>query len=1091
MDFDKRYAKLNAAQRQAVDTIEGPVMVVAGPGTGKTELLSMRAANILRKTDVLPQNILCLTFTESGATAMRERLTSIIGPAAYKVAIHTFHSFGSEIINQYADYFYQGAYFRPADEISTYQILRDILDELDYTNPLAGKMNGEYTHLGDITNAISEIKRSGLTSDELLAILDDNDRILDGVEKEFASVFAARISKKTATELAPLADKIAAMPLITLPPTITPLANKLSLSLSRAIELAESDNSTKPITAWRNAWFEKDEEGTFIFKDRRRTAKLRALSFVYYQYLTRMQESQLYDFDDMVLRTVHAVEVFDDLRYNLQEQYQYIMVDEFQDTNLAQARMLQNLTKNSLVSGEANIMVVGDDDQAIYSFQGAEISNILQFRDQYESVKVIPLTDNYRSADVILERARAVITQGTERLENYLPDLDKTLTPHAPTTGAKVSLNELGDIHAERAWVAEQVKKDIDGGIHPHEITVIARRHYELVGLLPYLEAQGIAVNYERQENILDDEVVAQLLMLARVVASIAAHRYADANALLPELLAHPAWNISAESIWKLGLGASDSHVSWLEHMAVTPEFVGLYTWLIERAKASHTTPLEPFLDSLIGRTDTPAAAEFASPLMSYFFSEKLRVAHPEKYIAYLDALRTLREKLRDYLPDKPLHLNDLLEFVDLHIQLGTSLATIRPRAESLPSMVNLMTAHKCKGLEFDHVYLHGAIDNMWGERVRSRSRLISYPENLPLVSAGDSADERMRLFFVAMTRAKKQLHISYSNANEKGSGTLIADFLADGTWNIETAVSKLTPIQQAERAWYQPYVELAPITIQQLLTPVLERYKLSATHLGNFLDVTRGGPTHFLLSNLLRFPSAMPPSAAYGSAIHRTLQQTHSHLLSTSKQRPLEDILHDFETNLTSMNLSKIDFEHYLKRGSDALATYFTSTYEEFARTTHTELSFAGQQSILGNAHLTGSLDAVRIDKETRTMVVTDYKTGKSASSWKGKTDHEKAKLHRYRQQLMFYKLLVEHSRDYGNYAVDRGVLQFVEPTPAGNIISLELEFDTEELATFERLIAAVWEHITALNLPDISGYSQDFKGIQAFEADLLDGKV
>ena len=120
MDFNKRYAKLNQAQKQAVDTIDGPVMVIAGPGTGKTELLSVRTANILSKTDTLPENILCLTFTESGASAMRQRLTEIIGKDAYKVAIHTFHSFGSEIINQYGQFFYGGAYFSPADNPVSY-----------------------------------------------------------------------------------------------------------------------------------------------------------------------------------------------------------------------------------------------------------------------------------------------------------------------------------------------------------------------------------------------------------------------------------------------------------------------------------------------------------------------------------------------------------------------------------------------------------------------------------------------------------------------------------------------------------------------------------------------------------------------------------------------------------------------------------------------------------------------------------------------------------------------------------------------------------------------------------------------------------
>ena len=128
--FKTRYNKLNSAQKEAVDTIDGPLLVVAGPGTGKTELLSMRAANILRATDTLPENILCLTFTDSGANAMRARLASIIGTDAYKVAIQTFHSFGTEIINHHSEYFYRGADFSPADEVATYSILTDIFEEL-------------------------------------------------------------------------------------------------------------------------------------------------------------------------------------------------------------------------------------------------------------------------------------------------------------------------------------------------------------------------------------------------------------------------------------------------------------------------------------------------------------------------------------------------------------------------------------------------------------------------------------------------------------------------------------------------------------------------------------------------------------------------------------------------------------------------------------------------------------------------------------------------------------------------------------------------------------------------------------------------
>ncbi|PLS80644.1 hypothetical protein CYG49_04580, partial [Candidatus Saccharibacteria bacterium] len=339
--FAENYRALNARQKEAVDTIEGPVMVVAGPGTGKTQLLSMRVANILRRTDALPSNVLCLTFTESGAAAMRNRLVSMIGQQAYGVAIHTFHSFGSEIINSYADFFYRGAHFRPADELSSYEVLLEIFNKLQHNNPLAAKMNGEYVALRDSQKAISDLKKSGLTPDELQQILDHNEVFIAYAEPHLNQLFSERLSKKafpkveqTINEL----DKYQDTPI----PVIgyTTLQKVVVHSLESALQQSEEEGSTKPLGAWRSSWLEKNDQGEFVFKDHKRNTKLRALSAIYYEYLLAMQARSLYDFDDMILRVVHGLEVFAELRYNLQEQYQYILVDEFQDTNGAQMRLL-------------------------------------------------------------------------------------------------------------------------------------------------------------------------------------------------------------------------------------------------------------------------------------------------------------------------------------------------------------------------------------------------------------------------------------------------------------------------------------------------------------------------------------------------------------------------------------------------------------------------------------------------------------------------------------------------------------------------------------------------------------------------------
>lgn len=1090
--FDTRYAKLNDAQRQAVDTIDGPLLVIAGPGTGKTELLSMRAANILKRTDTLPENILCLTFTDSGANAMRERLADIIGADAYRVAIHTFHSFGSEVINQNNEYFYHGAEFKPADELSSYELLTGIFDELDYTNPLAGKLNGEYTHLSDAMRVISELKQAGLSSDELLALLNANELTLDAIERDISRIFAAKISLGMLAELAPLAETVASLPHPDLPPAITPLSNILALSLAHMFDEATTLNKTTPITAWRNEWCEKNADGIFVFKDRKRQAKLRAMCHIYYSYLTRMEHASLYDYDDMILNVVHGMDTKPDLKYNLQEKYHYIMVDEFQDTNLAQLRILFTLTDNPANEGAPNIMAVGDDDQAIYSFQGADVNNIYRFREQYPGAGLITLTDNYRSTEPILAHAREVIRQGGGRLEATIEQLDKTLTAHLSIPDSTVSLIELPSSHDERSWVAQSIATRITQGEDPSNITVIARQHNELVQLIPYLQHHDIQVNYERRDNVLQIEAIQAIELVAGIAVLLHERRLDEADSLLPELLTHPAFAIDPELIWRTSLTSYRNHLTWMETMATTPDFVALHTWIIDlAARVPHDT-LESMIDRILG-TPTDAVVDgegaYVSPLYEYYFDGIALDATPDAYLTSLEALRTIRTKLRDYHPDETLHITDFLEFIRMHRQMGSTLTSIRRSSDRASGAINLMTAHKSKGLEFTTVYIIGAIDTTWGERVRSRSRLISYPQNLQINPAGSTYDERLRLFFVAMTRAKANLIISYGLAADNGRDTLPASFLVD-TSLTPTRVAGESSLELATRqaavAWHDTVAANPTHTMRELLAPQLESYRLSSTHLNNFIDITRGGPTTFLLNNLLRFPQAKSASASYGTAVHHTLQRAHNHLVATGDSRPIEDILGDFERELRDQHLSEEDHELYSKKGVASLGTFLKANYHTFTRTQKTELSFANQNVVIDGARLTGSLDLV--DIADGTIMVTDYKTGKPSKDWKGSADYEKVKLHKYKQQLMFYQLMVQNSRDYRKYDYAGGVLQFVEPDQSGNIHALQATITSDELEQFTKLITAVWHCITTLDIPDIAEFEPSYKGVLAFEQMLID---
>jgi DNA helicase-2/ATP-dependent DNA helicase PcrA len=339
------------------------------------------------------------------------------------------------------------------------------------------------------------------------------------------------------------------------------------------------------------------------------------------------------------------------------------------------------------------------------------------------------------------------------------------------------------------------------------------------------------------------------------------------------------------------------------------------------------------------------------------------------------------------------------------------------------------------------------------------------------------------------MTRAKSHLTITYSRAEENAKSTLIAGFLIGTTIpvsNVETDLSTVDDASAVLTSWRETVVNVDTSTMHDILSSQLESYKLPVTHLNNFIDITRGGPATFLIQNLLRFPVSKSASAGYGTAIHATLQKAHAPTNVTSHPRPLEDILKDFETALKSEQLEDADYVRYEKKGIDSLTAFFQLHANDFKPGQKTELSFSNQGIIVGDARLTGSLDLVDIDKSE--ITVTDYKTGKPIHSWQGKTDADKIKLHKYKQQLMFYQLLVEHSRDYSRYSYKKGRLQFVEPDSNGDIYALDVEYTKDELETFKKLIQSVWTCIMRLDLPDTSAYQQNYKGVLEFESYLID---
>jgi DNA helicase-2/ATP-dependent DNA helicase PcrA len=436
-DFLSQYQKLNPEQKLAVDAIEGPVLVIAGPGSGKTQLLSLRVANIIQQTDTLPSSILCLTFTESAAANMRDRLITMLGREAHKVAIHTFHSFGSEVINQNPEYFFFGAGYQPSDDLAQYEIFRNIFREISLTDTLSSyHQDHDFTYLKDAQATIKALKNGGLTPTDFTLVLDSNESFLNQANPIFQDFFANKIDQSSISNLPFLIQNIQniILPKInnkihnTYPTLQEIILKELQLVWLKIQDIPEKRKQTTPLTEWKKLRITLNNKKLPVLKDSQNLEKQKSLQQIYIKYQQNLHKQKLYDFEDMLLEVVKAFEdpQKPELKYNIQEKYQYILVDEFQDTNGVQMRLLNNLLDSEVNFGNPNVLAVGDDDQAVFKFQGASIQNILKFKENYPQAKIVTLTKNYRSTQQILDIAMQVIEQSSERLAK-MEGVDKKL----------------------------------------------------------------------------------------------------------------------------------------------------------------------------------------------------------------------------------------------------------------------------------------------------------------------------------------------------------------------------------------------------------------------------------------------------------------------------------------------------------------------------------------------------------------------------------------------------------------------------------------------------------------------------------------
>lgn len=1101
-EYNKQIDLLNEQQLAAVKHTEGPVLVIAGPGTGKTQLLSARAAYILQNTDAKPHNILCLTYTESGEFAMRQRLVNIIGQKAYNITISTYHGFGSELINKYPEHFSDSNDLVAVDALGIHSIVSQIIEKLPYDNPLK---KSEY-YIKDVIGAIGDFKKALLKPNDVRAIAESNAKFIKKTSTLTRDVLSSvkRIDKKSLTAFTSLYQKTKDTVADEKLRGSNSLTKMWQAELQEAIESAQELNKTSPLTEWKNNWLERDEQGHFVVQGKYAADKLMALADIYDLYLHELEKQGLFDYDDMILRAIEGLKTNKALRFSLQEQYLYVMLDEFQDTNGAQLELIKLLTDSPVYEGAPNVLAVGDDDQAIYSFQGADYSHMATFKNLYKNTRVICLTKNYRSHKHILETAHNISSQIETRLHKEMSDVNKILSAESSSlpANAEIERHEFKSDVAQFAWVTKQIQHLIKSGINPKEIAILAPKHKFLEPVLPYLAKAKIPVRYEKREDILSDPKVTQIIRMSQLVLALRVNDMGQADSLWPEVLSYDFWQHDTEDIWDMSWQASDSRTPWTELIMKSDKFsqVGLFFFRLSNISSIET--LESTLDYITGNKeiDLGNKSSYVSPYFEFNFGTEAEKNKRQDFWDLLSNLTVLRQHLREHrgITKRQLYLKDLIDFVDEHTSADIKILNTSPYHEQSDS-VQIMSAYKAKGLEFEAVFMLACIDEVWGSKARSQSSKIPLPKNLAHIRySGATDDEKLRLIFVAITRAKHRLYMTsyannYSNRpttrvkyfNEiENDGEIVSEILPSTKQQVSRTDAQHPTIEDLSSYWADSHLKLAQdVHFKNLLIPRLEKFRLAPTNLNAFTDIIYGGPKYFFTNTLLKFPSAPTPAGEFGNVIHEIIEWIHVQLANNDCLPAKSEILKKFAINLSQKNISENDQKLLLRRGQKCVEAFVDQKSDQFSQSDIHEFNFKNEGVLVGPAHLTGKIDKMIINKESRTITIIDFKTGKSFDKWKTGD----SKLHKYKQQLYFYKLLVEGSYTFSDYKVTDAYLQFVEPNDDGKIVDLHVDFASDDLKRIRDLAIAVWKHVQALSLPDISRYKQDLSGILQFEDDLI----
>lgn len=769
--------KLNKEQIDAIKYGDGPLLIIAGAGTGKTTVVTERIKYLILGKKVKPSEILALTFTEKAAREMEERVDIGLPYGYTQMWIMTFHSFCDRVLRQEALNIGLDPRYKLMTEAETVQLLRNNLFKLDlkYFRPL-----------GNPT------------------------KFIDGMLQHFS-------------------------------------------------RLQDEDVAPADYVSWVNLKF-KINNSKLSDDETIEGDKYRELSQIYKQYDELKTRESVLDFGDLITKTLKLFRDRPNVLAQYKNQFKYILVDEFQDTNYAQNELVK-----LLAGSEGNITVVGDDDQSIYRFRGAAVSNIVQFRKNYPMAKVIVLTKNYRSTQEILDRSYELIKfNNPDRLE-VVEKINKKLVAEGKAQGEPIEFIHADRVENEADIIAKKIKELIDSDHQSHatdykysDFAILVRANNHAEPITRALSRHGIPYQFLGPGRLFKEPEIIDLISYLKVL-----NNFEDSVAFY-RVLSNDFYDINPRDIAAMGNHARKKGESLFE---VAEEVDDIFV-------SSDTKEKVKKLLGIIKKHFSLIHKETAGQILYYYLEDTgliQKLISPSSVEAENTAKNISKffDKLKTYEVDnEDATVPAVVDWLDLSIQLGESpLAANEDWTER--NAVNILTVHSAKGLEFPVVFLVNLVSQRFP--TAERREQIPIPESLikEVLPVGDyHLEEERRLFYVGMTRAKNKLFFTAADyygegKREKKLSPFIFEALGEG------AISN-KPYAVKEK-------QLSFLDFKPSGTLEHKAYgeKLNVDYLSySQIETFRTCPLHFKLKYLLNVPTPASASASFGTSVHAALKE-------------------------------------------------------------------------------------------------------------------------------------------------------------------------------------------------------------------------